>query len=309
MNITSKSLTVSVDDLVSHPWLTQSTASSNRQSVLMEQLKNPPVSDEFVPVVQLDDSGTMTVIRNWDLVEVIRWRITTGGFGQSPEIKVSLVPNSQAIAIKYAIFQTSQDIGAQDYDLASMCKHVKDTLKCTDQYLAEAAGKSRSWITKLLGTLKLTPSLMALYRTERLALSSARILYTASFELQDEIAKNIRMNSWGWDEIRNAISGKNSQHQKNRSSLQVSPSPPNEEKDIHTRNLEDALSARIGSPVNIGRGEISFDFYSLSELSGGIQHLKHGFRAISTESKCTITLHFNRDFEVLHQFTGHLIEE
>lgn len=194
-----------------------------------------------------------------------RWRAAQRA--QLHEVPVVIRELTDLEVLELAIIENIQRSDLNPVEEASGFAQLMEGFGHTQEKLAEAMGKSRSYIANSLRLLSLPPAVIEHLRAGRLSAGHARALITADDpeKLAEEvIAKGLSVRA-------------TEQLIKDRKAAPVRKPAPRSEKDADTRALEADLSANLGLKVQIDHkgagGEVRVRYSSLDELDGLCQLL------------------------------------
>ncbi len=194
-----------------------------------------------------------------------RWRAAQRA--QLHEVPVVIRELTDLEVLELAIIENIQRSDLNPVEEASGFAQLMEGFGHTQEKLAEAMGKSRSYIANALRLLTLPPAVIEHLRAGRLSAGHARALITADdpAKLAEEvIAKGLSVRA-------------TEQLIKDRKAAPVRRPLPKQDKDADTRALEADLSANLGLKVQIEHkgagGEVRLRYSSLDELDGICQML------------------------------------
>ncbi len=194
-----------------------------------------------------------------------RWRAAQRA--QLHEVPVVIRELTDLEVLELAIIENIQRSDLNPVEEASGFAQLMEGFGHTQEKLAEAMGKSRSYIANALRLLTLPPAVIEHLRAGRLSAGHARALITADdpAKLAEEvIAKGLSVRA-------------TEQLIKDRKAAPVRRPMPKHDKDADTRALEADLSANLGLKVQIEHkgvgGEVRLRYSSLDELDGICQML------------------------------------
>ena len=173
-----------------------------------------------------------------------------------------------------------ENIQREDLTIIEEAQSYQDLLKThgyTQQELAKKIGKDRSTISNLMRLLDLPSELKNDLERERISVGHARaILGLTNKDTQLEMREIVLKNSLSVRETERKVREKlnvlsKMPGAKNRDREKLSNSDEiNSIKEVHLKDLEDKLQAKIGSRVHIkfldGKGHIKIDYVSLDEF-------------------------------------------
>lgn len=189
-----------------------------------------------------------------------RWRAAQ--IAQLHEVPIVIRDVSDAELLELAIIENIQRADLNPVEEAQGYRQLMDRFGHTQEKLAEALSKSRSYIANLLRLLSLPPQVIDWLREGRLTAGHARALITAADPVglaREVLEKGLSVR----EAERLAQAGK------------VRKSPPTQrqspEKDADTRVLEQDLSANLGMPVVIDHkghdgGHVTIRYKTLEQL-------------------------------------------
>ena len=182
------------------------------------------------------------------------------------EVPVVVREFSDLEVVEIAIIENVQRADLNPVEEAAGYKQLMEKFGHTQEKLAEALGKSRSYIANLLRLLQLPESVLNLLQDGKLTIGHARALITAKDPegiAKDIIAKGLSVR---------AVEALVKQQDQQKSEKKLSKSNGLPEKDADTRALEGDLSAALGMRVvlthNPGHdgGTLSIRYKSLDDL-------------------------------------------
>ena len=193
-----------------------------------------------------------------------RWRAAQRA--QLHEVPVVIREFSDLEVIEIAIIENIQRSDLNPIEEAAGYRQLMDRFGHTQEKLAEALGKSRSYIANLLRLLQLPPSVIAMVTDGRLTAGHARALITAPNP--EELARKIVADGLSV-RAAEALAKKQSQPGTSRAESKAKAVP---DKDADTRALEGDLSAALGMRVTLTHangndgGTLSIRYKDLDQL-------------------------------------------
>lgn len=189
-----------------------------------------------------------------------RWRAAQNA--QLHEVPVLIKEFSDSEVLEIAIIENIQRAELSPVEEAMGYKQLMDRFGHTQERIAEALGKSRSYIANLLRLLNLPAEVRGMLDSGDLSVGHARALITSS----DPVSLARQVVSGGLsvrqteDLARSVNEPRKPRRERGRS-----------EKDADTRVLEDDLSANLGMSVVIdhrvgGEGQVIIRYKSLDQL-------------------------------------------
>lgn len=169
---------------------------------------------------------------------------------------------SDAEVLEIAIIENIQRTDLNPIEEAMGYRQLMDKFGHTQEKLADAMGKSRSYIANLLRLLQLPDDITIMVRNGELSAGHARALITS--DQPSSYAQKVVSEGLSVRETEKLV--------KQRSSKTSAPTPKRVEKDADTVALEKDLSANIGMSVAIShkangeKGQVTISYRNLDEL-------------------------------------------
>lgn len=198
-----------------------------------------------------------------------RWRASQlAGLHTIPVI-IRDVPDEAAIAM--ALIENIQREDLNPIEEAMALHRLQQEFELTQQEVADAVGKSRSTVTNLLRLISLKEDVRRMLEHGDLEMGHARAILGLPQQLQSMAAKSVVGKGLSVRQTESLVRKLQEDHQE-KSAVKQEP-----DKDI--KNLEEELSQKIGSPVQIhhgakGKGTLVIKYASLDELDGILNHIK-----------------------------------
>ena len=177
------------------------------------------------------------------------------------------VPDESAIAM--ALIENIQREDLNPIEEAVALERLQNEFELTQQEVADAVGKSRSAVANLLRLMTLEPEVRTLLEHRDLDMGHARCLVGLERDQQCTTARQI---------VARDLSVRQAEALVRRLQQEQVPRPP-ATLDPDIRRLQDELSQKLGSPVQIqhaasGKGKLILKYASLDELDGILAHLR-----------------------------------
>lgn len=172
-----------------------------------------------------------------------RWRAAQ--LAQLHEVPVVVRDFSDLEVIEIAIIENVQRADLNPIEEATGYRQLMDRFGHTQEKLAEALGKSRSYIANLLRLLQLPPAVIAMVADSQLTAGHARALVTAPNP--EELARKIVKDGLSVRAVEKLVKKQTTSANRGTESR---PKPP-ADKDADTRALEGDLSAALGMRVSL----------------------------------------------------------
>lgn len=198
-----------------------------------------------------------------------RWRASQlAGLDKVPVI-IKDVPDEAAIAM--ALIENIQREDLNPIEEAFALQRLQQEFELTQQEVADAVGKSRTTVTNLLRLMSLKEDVRKMLEHGDIEMGHARSILGLPQHLQSMAAKNVVAKGLS---VRQTESMVRKLQEENGKHPERKDEPSND-----IKNLEDELSQKIGSPVEIqhgakGRGRMIIKYSSLDELDGLLSHLR-----------------------------------
>ena len=195
-----------------------------------------------------------------------RWRAAQRAELHQVPVLIKEVPDEAAIAMALIENIQREDLNAMEE--ANALHRLKEEFSLSHQQVADAVGKSRTTVTKLLRLMQLTDACKTLLERGDLEMGHARALLALNGSQQSDTAKTVVQKGLTVRETEKLI--RNINEPKKKSSKV--------EKDHHIVALEQQVADKIGATVAInhgskGKGNLVINYHSLDELDGILQHL------------------------------------
>ncbi len=199
-----------------------------------------------------------------------RWRAAQmAGLDSIPAV-IRDVPDEAAIAM--ALIENIQREDLNPIEEAVALKRFQDEFELTHQEVATAVGKSRTTVTNLLRLIALCDEVKKLLEHGDLEMGHARCLLTLDDHTQRDIARQVVAKGLSVRQTEALV--------RQQVQLQDSKETPAPKIDPNIKQLEERLSEQVGVPIAIqhsakGKGKLVFNYSSLDELDGILNHLNY----------------------------------
>lgn len=200
-----------------------------------------------------------------------RWRATQlAGLHSIPTI-VRDVPDEAAIAM--ALIENIQREDLNPIEEAAALQRLQQEFELTQQEVADAIGKSRSTVANLLRLMSLREDVRRMVEHGDLEMGHARALLALEGEHQSQAARSVVTRGLSVRQTEALVRKLLEQGQN------PEPHEPEPRIDPNIRSLQDDLSQRLGTRVEIrhgaaGKGKLVLSYSSLDELDGILSHIK-----------------------------------
>ncbi len=198
-----------------------------------------------------------------------RWRASQLAGLDTIPVLIRDVPDEAAIAM--ALIENIQREDLNPIEEAMALNRLQQEFELTQQEVADAVGKSRSTVTNLLRLMSLKEDVRRMLEHGDLEMGHARAILGLPQQLQSMAAKSVVGKGLSVRQTESLV-------RKLQEDSQDKPDGKQEpDKDI--KNLEEELSQKLGSPVQIqhgakGKGKLVIKYNSLDELDGILNHIK-----------------------------------
>ncbi|OUS26659.1 chromosome partitioning protein ParB [Thalassotalea sp. 42_200_T64] len=171
------------------------------------------------------------------------------------------VPDESAVAIALIENIQREDLNAMEEAVA--LQRLLSEFELTHQEVATAVGKSRTTVTNLLRLNSLNDDVKTFLENGDIEMGHARALLSLQGDLQTTTARTVAAKELTVRDTEKLV----------KKVSQPEVEKPAAVKDPDTVKLEDSLSMRVGSPVQIshnkkGKGKMVISYSSLDELEG-----------------------------------------
>ncbi len=199
-----------------------------------------------------------------------RWRAARiAGLSNVP-VLIWDVPDQQALAV--ALIENIQREDLNALEEATGIERLINEFSLTHQAVADAIGKSRATVTNLLRLLELPPPVRELMVRGQLEMGHGRALLVLPPERQIALAREAAAGGWSVREVERRVG------------LALNKNAPDgkktERKDRDVARLEDDLSGRLGTTVQIktgkrtGSGQLLIAYRTLEQLDDLLARFK-----------------------------------
>jgi ParB family chromosome partitioning protein len=196
-----------------------------------------------------------------------RWRaVQLAGLDRIPAL-IRDVNDDAAVAM--ALIENIQREDLNPIEEAVALERLQAEFQLTQQQIADAVGKSRSAVANLLRLMSLEPDVRKMLERRELDMGHARCLLALGPEHQLQAARQV---------VSRGLSVRQAEALVRK--LQAPPKPAQEKSiDPDIRRLQDELSQKLGSPVQLqhgsgGKGRLVISYSSLDELDGILSQLR-----------------------------------
>ncbi len=214
-----------------------------------------------------------------DIYEIVagerRWRAAQQA--QLHEVPVVVREFSDTEVLEVAIVENIQRADLNPVEEALGYRALMDKFGHTQERLAEALGKSRSYIANLLRLLQLPQSVIDWLEEGKLSIGHARALITSDDPI--DLAKTVIQKGLSVRETE-ALVKKSQSGDAGTPAAKVAPVA--QEKDADTRALENDLAAALGLKVSLShapngeKGSLTLHYSSLDQLDDLCRKLSAG---------------------------------
>jgi ParB family chromosome partitioning protein len=197
-----------------------------------------------------------------------RWRATQlAGLDTIPAV-VRDVSDEAAIAM--ALIENIQREDLNPIEEAVALQRLQQEFELTQQEVADAVGKSRSTVANLLRLMTLQEDVRRLVEHGDLEMGHARALLALEGAEQSRTARSV---------VSKGLSVRQTEALVRRVQADKQRPPTENRLDPDIRHLQDDLSRRLGTRVQIqhgarGKGRLVLAYNSLDELDGILSHIK-----------------------------------
>lgn len=168
--------------------------------------------------------------------------------------------------MQIALLENLQRENLTAIEEANAYKEIIIALQITQDDLARKIGKSRSYVTNILGLLKLPKSVQDLILEGKISMGHARVL--SKLEVNDdikELANKIINNNMSVRELENTV---NSTYKRN---IEIKKRPKTNKNEY--KYIEELLEEKLGTKVKITNNKIMINYASSNDLSRIIEIL------------------------------------
>ena len=258
-----------------------------------EQLRQVPIDllqrGKYQPRTHMDEEALQTLadsIKRQGIVQPIvardlgsgdyeivagerRWRAAQrAGLHEVPVI-VKQIPDEAAIAI--ALIENIQRENLNPIEEAQALQRLTDEFKLTHQQIAETVGRSRAAVSNLLRLLALEDEIKRLLEIGKLDMGHARALLSLK-----EGAERLRLAR---EIAQRGLSVRDAEKSVQRRLSNAKQKKPAPQRDADIQSLEQALSGKLGTKVDIqhqrgGKGKLVIHYNSADEFDGILSRIR-----------------------------------
>lgn len=170
--------------------------------------------------------------------------------------------------VEWAIIENLQRENLNPIELALGLQRMVEEMNYTQEQVAERVGKDRSTVANTIRLLKLPPDVQLALKENKISAGHARaIINVEHIDLQLQLLREIESKALSVRQTEQAVKNLLSAKKTN------APSHKKNTKDIHTQKLEEELTAKLQSKVNIDLpaanklGNINISFKSIKDLN------------------------------------------
>jgi len=197
-----------------------------------------------------------------------RWRATQlAGLASIPAL-IRDVPDNAAIAM--SLIENIQREDLNPIEEAAALMRLQQEFELTQQEVADAVGKSRSTVANLLRLMTLQEDVRRLVEHGDLEMGHARALLALEGSEQSHAARSV---------VARGLSVRQTEALVRKLLADRDRPPEARQLDPNIRQLQDDLSQRLGTRVQIqhgpkGKGKLVLPYNSLDELDGILGHIR-----------------------------------
>lgn len=197
-----------------------------------------------------------------------RWRATQLAGLSSIPVVVRDVSDEAAIAM--ALIENIQREDLNPIEEAASLQRLQQEFELTQEEVAKAVGKSRSTVANMLRLMTLQPDVRRLVEHGDLEMGHAKALLGLSGPEQSRAAQTV---------VGKGLTVRQTEALVRNLQAPGKPGTTAKAPDPNIRHLQDDLSSRLGSKVQIvhsdsGKGKLVLSYNSLDELDGILSHIK-----------------------------------
>ena len=179
------------------------------------------------------------------------------------ELPAVIRETTAAQAFEWAMVENIQRQDLNPIEEAQAYETLKDTLKCSQEALAQRVGKRRVTVANSLRLLQLSSTVRKFIEEGLLTAGHGRALLMAPKQVQLPLARQAVEESWTVRKLEGEAKRLSEAH--NADPLEKKPAKPN-----HNHPLEAQLRAILSAPVKVvqkrGKGRIEIRFHSHEEM-------------------------------------------
>lgn len=264
-NTADRRTTLPIDAIKPGPYQPRSIFDEAAIDTLAESIEQHGVIQPIV-VRPCDDAATDT--RYEIIAGERRWRASQVANLDVVPVIIKTIDHQSALAV--ALIENIQREDLNAIEEAHALQKLHTDYQLTHAEVGKAVGRSRTSVSNLIRLLDLHQDVQQAVLEKTIDMGHARALLACEASLQPEIAKQVSAKGLSVRETEALV--------KNYLNTATSPHKSSKKKDPDVIALEQQLSEKLGSKVNIsanhqGVGKITINFRNLDVLDGIIQQL------------------------------------
>ena len=251
------SVEINIDEIRSNPYQPRKTFNEESLNELAQSIKEYGIIEPII---------VKKSVKGYEIVAGER-RTKAAKLAGLTEIPAIIKDFSDQDMMEIALLENIQREDLNPIDEASSISEIIKMRGITQEEFAQKFGKSRSYITNLLGLLRLPKSVQEKVKQGKLSMSHARCLSKLADEDQIiALAERIEKEGLNVRDIERLLSKKDD--------IKRNPVPRNHDFKIY----EDAFSETTGSKVKITNKKIEISYDSINDLNRIMEILNIGIK-------------------------------
>ena len=246
---------ISISKIKTNQYQPRTTFDEKKLQELSESIKKHGVVQ---PILVREEGGSFELVAGERRMRASK----LAGLKKIPAV-ITKATDTQSLEI--AILENVQREDLNPLEVSKGYQRLKDEFGYTQEQVAKSVGKPRSSIANSLRLLTLSPKIQTELEKGNLTEGHAKVLLSVDAAQANTLLETILKEKLSVRDLEKMLAGK------------TSTSSTTTQKTTDERNLESALSSKLGSKVVIhdknGKGKMVIKYYSYDELDGIIEKI------------------------------------
>ena len=245
-----------LDELRSNPYQPRKNFDEQALKELADSIKEHGV---FQPIIAKKS------IKGYEIIAGER-RVKASKMAGLTEIPAIIKDFNDTQMMEIALLENLQREDLSAIEEANAYKKLQETLNLTQEELAKRIGKSRSYITNMLGLLSLPQNIQNQITNKQISMGHARVLSKLeNIEQQEELARKIVSEGMSVRELERITS--------EPTIIKTNPQKKKTIKDTQYSYLQTELSEKLGTKVTIKKNKIEISFVNDNDLNRLLEYM------------------------------------
>lgn len=245
-----------LDELRSNPYQPRKNFDEQALKELADSIKEHGV---FQPIIAKKS------IKGYEIIAGER-RVKASKMAGLTEIPAIIKDFNDTQMMEIALLENLQREDLSAIEEANAYKKLQETLSLTQEELAKRIGKSRSYITNMLGLLSLPQNIQNQITNKQISMGHARVLSKLeNIDQQEELARKIVSEGMSVRELERISS--------EPTIVKTNPQKKKTTKDTQYSYLQAELSDKLGTKVTIKKNKIEISFVNDNDLNRLLEYM------------------------------------